>query len=319
MDEKAKELAKTKKSRENSIELLKKEIRDRDVTIGEKEKKIYELKKKNQELEKFKFVLDYKIKELNRKIEPRECEIMDRRDQITEMDHELEEFHKMNTGLDAMIGVQRKKLDDMHHTLLYVYLLVRALVVYPGSRSSPLLLLFLCAVKRGPSSNTLLVLCFPLLHFSIYLFVLFCFVRLFWCSQIYFHHLLFFMLIQFVLLSYHALPAPFLLSLSFTHSHTLTHTHSLSSRQRQKISDQQSRIGIFMAELSEAVHHIQDPPPVANVYADSLQKALPERHRLGRGRQRYRRGVQKAERVFGKVHRGPEETLARRQQASSTR
>ena len=47
---------------------------DRDITIGDKEKKIYELKKKNQELEKFKFVLDYKIKELNRQIEPRECE-----------------------------------------------------------------------------------------------------------------------------------------------------------------------------------------------------------------------------------------------------
>ncbi len=60
-------------------------IHDRDVAIGEKEKKIYELKKRNQELEKFKFVLDYKIKELKRQIEPRENEIADMRVQIKEV------------------------------------------------------------------------------------------------------------------------------------------------------------------------------------------------------------------------------------------
>jgi hypothetical protein len=41
---------------------LKKEIEDRDETLGDKEKRILELKKRNQELEKFKFVLDYTIK-----------------------------------------------------------------------------------------------------------------------------------------------------------------------------------------------------------------------------------------------------------------
>ena len=44
----------------------------RDETIADKEKRIFDLKKKNQELEKFKFVLDYKIKELKKQIEPRE-------------------------------------------------------------------------------------------------------------------------------------------------------------------------------------------------------------------------------------------------------
>jgi cilia- and flagella-associated protein 57 len=58
------------------------QIKARDDTIGEKEKRIYELKKKNQELEKFKFVLDYKIKELKRQIEPRETEISAMKDQI---------------------------------------------------------------------------------------------------------------------------------------------------------------------------------------------------------------------------------------------
>ena len=48
-----------------------------------KEKRIYELKRKNQELEKFKFVLDYKIKELKKQIEPREIEIKEMKEQIT--------------------------------------------------------------------------------------------------------------------------------------------------------------------------------------------------------------------------------------------
>jgi len=47
------------------------EITERDIMIGDKEKTIYQLKKKTQELEKFKFVLDYKIKELKRDIAPR--------------------------------------------------------------------------------------------------------------------------------------------------------------------------------------------------------------------------------------------------------
>lgn len=49
------------------------------------EKRIYDLKKKNQELEKFKFVLDYKIKELKKQIEPKENEIKVMKEQIQEV------------------------------------------------------------------------------------------------------------------------------------------------------------------------------------------------------------------------------------------
>jgi hypothetical protein len=58
------------------------EIKEQDNTISEKEKRIYDLKKKNQELEKFKFVLDHKIKELKKQIEPKEEEIADMKEQI---------------------------------------------------------------------------------------------------------------------------------------------------------------------------------------------------------------------------------------------
>ena len=55
---------------------------ERDETIQDKERRVYDLKKKNQELEKFKFVLDFRIKELKEQVEPRENEILDMTGQI---------------------------------------------------------------------------------------------------------------------------------------------------------------------------------------------------------------------------------------------
>ena len=118
MLEKEHELVAQIRSLEKDIQHLKGEIRARDETIGDKEKRIYDLKKKNQELEKFKFVLDYRIKELKRQIEPRENEITDMKEQIKEMDHELEQYHKSNAALDLMIGELRQKLDDMQQTIM---------------------------------------------------------------------------------------------------------------------------------------------------------------------------------------------------------
>eukprot|EP00958_Prasinococcus_capsulatus_P018476 scaffold2162_cov398-Prasinococcus_capsulatus_cf.AAC.5 len=86
---------------------------DRDDTIGDKEKRIHDLKKKNQELEKFKFVLDYKIKELRKQIEPREIVISDMKKQIEEMDQELENYHQSNANLDLTISDLKRKLQSM--------------------------------------------------------------------------------------------------------------------------------------------------------------------------------------------------------------
>ena len=58
-----------------SLQGHKKEIREREETVVDKDKRIYDLRKKNQELEKFKFVLNYKIQELKRQIMPRKKEI----------------------------------------------------------------------------------------------------------------------------------------------------------------------------------------------------------------------------------------------------
>jgi cilia- and flagella-associated protein 57 len=75
------------------------EIKERDNTISEKEKRIYDLKKKNQELEKFKFVLDHKIKELKKQIEPKEEEIADMKEQVKVRSDEFSSvrIHKQST------------------------------------------------------------------------------------------------------------------------------------------------------------------------------------------------------------------------------
>ena len=78
--------------------------------IQEKEKRIYDLKKKNQELEKFKFVLDYKIKELKRQIEPREEDIRTMTGQISDMGNELSHYSATNNGMQLTIGDLKLKL-----------------------------------------------------------------------------------------------------------------------------------------------------------------------------------------------------------------
>lgn len=98
---------------EKEVSAHKREIKLRDGAIGDKEKRIYELKKKNQELDKFKFVLDFKIRELKKQVEPRQLEIQGMKDQIKDMDLELEKYHKTNTALDENIGEYRKTIDSM--------------------------------------------------------------------------------------------------------------------------------------------------------------------------------------------------------------
>ncbi|VDP69333.1 unnamed protein product [Schistosoma curassoni] len=55
------------------------------ISWDHREKRILDLKKKNQELEKFKYVLDYKINELKKQIEPRENDIKTYKEQIQDV------------------------------------------------------------------------------------------------------------------------------------------------------------------------------------------------------------------------------------------
>ncbi|KAJ1558669.1 Cilia- and flagella-associated protein 57 [Nowakowskiella sp. JEL0078] len=93
-------------------------MQERDDTILDKEKRIYDLKKKNQELEKFKFVLDYKIMELKKQIEPREKDIISLSLQIKDMDEELLSYHKSHGDLDTVIQDLSLKLQAVDREAL---------------------------------------------------------------------------------------------------------------------------------------------------------------------------------------------------------
>jgi chromosome segregation ATPase len=102
------------------LKSLQKEIREqaaeisaKDKLIGDREKKIYQLKKKTQELEKFKFVLDYKIKELKRDIAPREMEITRLKKETHEMDKNLKHYNKINANLGYIVDDLRTRQENM--------------------------------------------------------------------------------------------------------------------------------------------------------------------------------------------------------------
>ena len=117
MYENEKELRKVIALNEKDIRGQRQEIKERDETIGDKEKRIFDLKRKNQELEKFKFVLDYKIKELKKQIEPKMEQIAAMKEQINKMDMELERYHKNNSNLELTISDLRLKLGGVQREL----------------------------------------------------------------------------------------------------------------------------------------------------------------------------------------------------------
>ncbi|KAF5270192.1 hypothetical protein FQR65_LT05672 [Abscondita terminalis] len=102
---------------EKNIADMRIEILERDDTIRDKERRIYELKRKNTELEKFKFILDFKIKELKSQIEPRDVQIRDQTNQITDMVNELENLQKIIISLDIQLGELREKLSATDNEL----------------------------------------------------------------------------------------------------------------------------------------------------------------------------------------------------------
>lgn len=99
---------------EKDIVDLKKEILERDSTIQDKEKRIFELKHNNQELQKFKFILEFKIKELNAQIEPRDRQIREQIAQINEMVNELENLQKIIATLELQLTELKEKLQATH-------------------------------------------------------------------------------------------------------------------------------------------------------------------------------------------------------------
>jgi len=103
---------------ENEKQQNMKEIDERGHRIGDKEGKIYNLKKQNQELEKFKFVLDYKIRELKAQIDPKSEKIADMMKQIQAMDADLEDYHRKNKQLQVNIQQLQSKQRSLQEEIV---------------------------------------------------------------------------------------------------------------------------------------------------------------------------------------------------------
>jgi len=120
LKEKAKEISvheserkKIIQTRTDEISRFEAEMKELDTLIGEKEKKIFDLKKKNQNLEKHKFVFDHKIKDLKRQLEPRDIRIADIKAEVMKLDSELQKRHGHKRGLQKEIKVFVKEHEAM--------------------------------------------------------------------------------------------------------------------------------------------------------------------------------------------------------------
>ena len=104
---------KIRKEHQDDIKLLYKQIAEKDAAIGDRETKIYQLKRKTQELEKFKFVLDDRIKELKKEITPKEVETRKLQLETNEKDKELQQFNSLNANLGFLVEDLRLKQENM--------------------------------------------------------------------------------------------------------------------------------------------------------------------------------------------------------------
>lgn len=94
---------------EKDRDTLRKELRERGETISEKERRLYDLRKKHQELGKFRWMLDHKARDLREAVEPREAEISAMRTQVREMDLELERYQKQHVALELKARELRQR------------------------------------------------------------------------------------------------------------------------------------------------------------------------------------------------------------------
>ncbi|KAI3384052.1 hypothetical protein SNEBB_002485 [Seison nebaliae] len=102
---------------EKVVQTLRKEIQNRELTIAEKEKKAFELKKHHRELEKFKFVLDNRVIEMKQILDPKEEEIKRAKTLNLKMDEELVRMRKHHKDMTTNITDLKAKLDDYNQQI----------------------------------------------------------------------------------------------------------------------------------------------------------------------------------------------------------
>ena len=99
---------------EKHITDLKSEIRGRDDTIGDKERRLAEQRRFATELEKNRFVLEHNIEDLRAQLSPKDAAIQDLRAQIEEMEEELNAVSRIQTDLELQVQDARAKMTSRY-------------------------------------------------------------------------------------------------------------------------------------------------------------------------------------------------------------
>ena len=72
------------------IELLEKDIKERDENLKKKEKKIFEYKYKVNDLQKSKHVLSFRTTEMRKSLEPKNAQIEKLKDELFKLENEFD-------------------------------------------------------------------------------------------------------------------------------------------------------------------------------------------------------------------------------------
>eukprot|EP00920_Eleutheroschizon_duboscqi_P009987 GHVT01023304.1.p1 GENE.GHVT01023304.1~~GHVT01023304.1.p1 ORF type:complete len:628 (+),score=105.56 GHVT01023304.1:452-2335(+) len=95
------------------LEVLNKEIRERNQTVAEKDRRLFDARREAQVHEKYKVVLNHEIKELKSAIAPKEQEIEQMNKHMQSMSEELRESHLQNKKLSLDVVKLQLKLQAM--------------------------------------------------------------------------------------------------------------------------------------------------------------------------------------------------------------
>ncbi|ETO14418.1 WD repeat domain protein [Reticulomyxa filosa] len=105
---------------EKDIEGYEYEIKERNITVIEKNQIIKDIFDKNQDLEKFKFVLDHKINELNNQIKPKDIYINNIQQQIIQMNNEIKYYNSNNHLLQSQMKDLKLKIKSLQYEYNYL-------------------------------------------------------------------------------------------------------------------------------------------------------------------------------------------------------
>ena len=99
------------------IEILQKELEEKEEIIKNKDKKIYELKYKITDLQKAKHVLTFRTTELRKNLEPKEAQVEKMKEEIFKLENEFDGMLKTGQSQNEKINKLHNQIDSLNSEL----------------------------------------------------------------------------------------------------------------------------------------------------------------------------------------------------------